>query len=67
MTVTNPATGFVVPGLGGGNFTFRVDATDGAPDRFALNLTTSSGALYHQVGTMAQQLALWGGSIVQHS
>ncbi|MEO8468989.1 MAG: hypothetical protein ABI573_04910 [Chloroflexota bacterium] len=66
VTVINPLTGKVVAGLGGTGYTFRADVKDGSPDKFALRVFTSNGALYHQVGTTASQIAVSGGSIIVH-
>lgn len=67
VLVFNPATGTTVPGLGGGNFTFRVDAADnGASDTFALTVSTSRGSLYHRVGTISAPRAVMGGNITVH-
>jgi hypothetical protein len=67
VTVVDPATGAVVPGLGGGNYTFRVDATAGASPTYAISVYDPSGTLFHQAGTSASQLPLGGGNIVVHS
>ena len=66
VTVINPATRKVVPGLGGTNFTCRWDVTDGSPDTLAMSTWNASGVLYHQVGTTppAGQIPLGSGSIV---
>jgi hypothetical protein len=69
VSVVDTATGLAVAGLGGGNFTYRVDVTDGdasAGDTYAITVYSPSGALYHQVGTPQQQLLLGGGNIVIH-
>jgi hypothetical protein len=70
VTVINPATGLAVTGLGGGNYTFRVDVTDngspGSTDKYALSVYTPTGALYHQSGTALSQITLGGGNIVVH-
>jgi hypothetical protein len=62
VTVINPTTG-PVSGLGGGNFTCRVDAADNGAsgDTYALSVYTSAGVLYHQAGTTSAQLVLGGG------
>jgi hypothetical protein len=71
VTVINPATGLAVTGLGGGNYSYRVDATDngspGTTDKYTLSIYTPTGVLYHQAGTTASQITLGGGNIVVHS
>ncbi len=70
VSVVDPETGLVVVGLGGGNFSYRVDVTDsgaGDGDTYAITVYSPTGALYHQVGTPQQQLLLGGGNIVIHS
>ncbi len=64
VTVINPATRKVVSGLGGTNFTCRYDVTDGSTDKFAMSAYTSTGVLYHQVGTASSQIAIGSGGIV---
>ena len=66
VTVINPANGKVVSGLGGTTFTYRVDVKDGSPDKFAISVYTSTGALYHQAGTTASPIALNSGTIIVH-
>jgi hypothetical protein len=58
-----------VSGLGGGNYSYRVDATDKGQtgDTCAISVYTSTGALWHQAGTTAAQLLLGGGNVVLHS
>jgi hypothetical protein len=74
----NPITGLAVTGSGGGNFSFRVDATDygsTGTDRYAISIYTGSGALYHQAAlswgvnqaVSTNQLNLGGGNIVVHT
>jgi uncharacterized protein YjbI with pentapeptide repeats len=69
VIVIDPATGLQVSGLGGGNYTYRVDATDNGQtgDRYAISVYTSTGQLWHQAGTTAVQLVLGGGNVVLHS
>jgi len=69
VIVIDPTTGLQVSGLGGGNYSFRVDATDNGTtgDTYAISVYTSTGALWHQAGTTATQLLLGGGNIVVHS
>jgi hypothetical protein len=70
VTVIDRVTGAVVTGLGGGGYTFRVDATDlgspGSSDSYAISVYNSAGVLYHQAGTAAKQLVLGGGNVVVH-
>jgi MBG domain (YGX type)/Pentapeptide repeats (8 copies) len=68
VIVIDPATGLAVVGLGGGNYSYRVDTTVNAtkPDTYAISVYTPQGALWHQAGTTAAQLALGGGNIVVH-
>ena len=68
VTVIDPTTGLVISGLGGGNFTYRVDAMQntGSPNTYAISVYTSTGTLYHQAGTTAVQLPQQGGNIVVH-
>ncbi len=66
VTVIDPSTGLQVAGLGGGNFTFRIDVTSGESPTFAISVYDPTGALYHQSGTTANQLPLGGGNIVIH-
>jgi len=66
VTVIDPSTGLQVAGLGGGNFTFRIDVTSGDSPAFAISVYDPTGALYHQSGTIANQLPLGGGNIVIH-
>jgi hypothetical protein len=51
VTVLDPRTGQIVSGLGGGNFSYRIDVTDGSTDTYALRLYDAKGRLYHLVGT----------------
>jgi hypothetical protein len=51
VTVLDPRTGLVVSGLGGGNFSYRIDVTDGSTDTYALRLYDAKGRLYHLVGS----------------
>jgi hypothetical protein len=51
VTVLDPRAGLVVSGLGGGNFSYRIDVTDGSTDTYALRLYDAKGRLYHLVGT----------------
>lgn len=71
VAVIDPATGTQVTGLGGGNFSFRVDAIDngspGSADTYAIAVYTPTGALYHQAGLTSNQLVLGGGNIVVHT
>jgi hypothetical protein len=70
LTVIDPATGQPVTGLGGGNFTYRVDATDNGTssiDGYALSVYAPTGALYHQAGTTTSQLPLAGGNLAVHT
>jgi hypothetical protein len=66
----DPATNQPVPGIGGGNFSFRVDIVDGGTsgsnDTYALSVSTPSGALYHQVGTAANPIHVQGGNLTVH-
>ena len=52
-----------MPGLGGSNYTFRVDATDGAKDSFALSVWTGAEVLNHRVGTTDNQVSLASGTV----
>ncbi|HEY3523466.1 MAG TPA: Ig-like domain-containing protein [Candidatus Limnocylindrales bacterium] len=67
----DPITGLAVPGIGGGNYSFRVDLTDGgsggSDDTYALSVYTPSGALYHRVGTAPSQIAVKGGNLTVHA
>jgi hypothetical protein len=67
VVAINPVTGQPVSGIGGGNFSFRVDIVDGGSngtnDTYALSVFTSGNALYHQVGTPASPLHLQKGDI----
>ena len=68
VLVFDPTTGTTVPGLGGGNFTFRVDAVDaGKTDTYAISVYNAKGKLYHQVGTTKTQRPLMGGNITVHN
>jgi phospholipase C len=71
VSVIDPETGLAVAGLGGGNFSYRVDVVDGAStgtsDTYAITVYTPTGALYHQAGTPQRQLPLGGGNVVVHS
>jgi len=71
VTVIDRSTGLAVPGLGGGNYTFKVDSTDnGAPgstDKYAITVYAPNGVLYHQAGTTGSQLVLGGGNVTVHS
>ena len=63
----DPTTGLQVAGIGGGNYTYRVDATDSTKgDRYAISVYTPTGVLWHQAGTTASQLLLGGGQVVVH-
>jgi hypothetical protein len=69
VSVIDPATGLALP-LAGGNFTYRVDVTDGGPvgpDTYSLNVYRADGTLYHRVGTVGDQLELAGGNVVVHA
>lgn len=66
VTVIDPATGLPVPGLGGGNLTFRVGVTSGSSPSFAISVYDANGLLYHQAGTTVSQLTLGGGNVVIH-
>jgi GH25 family lysozyme M1 (1,4-beta-N-acetylmuramidase) len=63
VTVIDPSTGLPVPGLGGGNFTYKIEATDTATSTYALQVYDSAGHLYHQAGTSTQPIPLGGGNI----
>ena len=65
----NPATGQIVTGIGGGNYSYRVDVTDNgtAGSTYAISVYTPAGQLYHQAGTTSQQLPLGGGNILVHT
>lgn len=65
VSIIDPSTGAIVGG--GGNYTFRVDVTDGSPNTFAISVYSPGGALYHQAGVPSSQLQLGGGQIVVHS
>jgi hypothetical protein len=69
VIVIDRATGLQVPSLGGGNYSFRVDATDNGAtgDTYAISVYTSTGVLWHRAGTTASQLPLGGGNVVVHS
>jgi hypothetical protein len=71
VTVFNPATGQPVTGLGGGNYTFRIDATDtghpGSGGWYAITVYTPTGSIYHQAGLPTSQIVLGGGKITVHS
>jgi hypothetical protein len=69
VTAINPATGLPVMGIGGGNYTYRVDVTDNGAtgDTYAISVYTPAGTLYHQAGTTGSQLPLGGGNIVVHT
>jgi len=68
VIVINPTTGLVVTGLGGGNYSYRVDVTHKATTTatYAISVYTPLGALWHQAGTTSAQLPLGGGNIVVH-
>jgi len=68
VTAINPSTGLPVSGIGGGNYTYRVDVTDNGTtgDTYAISVYTPTGALYHQAGTTSKQLSLGGGNTVVH-
>jgi len=66
VIVVNPLTGMVVSGLGGGNYTYRVDVTSASTPTYAISVYDSTGALYHQAGTTGTQIPLGGGNIVVH-
>jgi len=69
VTAINPGTGLAVSGIGGGNYTFRVDVTDNGSngDTYAISVYTPAGTLYHQAGTTGSQLPLGGGNIIVHT
>ena len=64
VTIINPTTRKVVTNPAGTAFTYRVDVKDGSPDKFALSVYDSTGALYHQAGTTAAPIAIGSGSII---
>jgi hypothetical protein len=47
VTAINPNTGLAVSGIGGGNYTYRVDATDNdsTGDTYAISVYTPTGAV----------------------
>jgi hypothetical protein len=65
VTVINPTTGQAVLGLGGGNYTYKIDVVDygpGSTDTFDISVYQPSGSmLYHQTGTSSSPLMLGGG------
>jgi hypothetical protein len=68
VIATDPVTGLQVPGIGGGNYQFRVDATDIAnADTYAITITTPAGKPFHQAGTSTAGLPLGGGNIAVHA
>jgi hypothetical protein len=69
VTAIDPTTGLAVSGIGGGNYTYRVDVTDNGStgDTYAISLYTPTGTLYHPAGTTGSQLLLGGGNIVVHT
>jgi hypothetical protein len=71
VVAIDPATGLAVPGIGGGNFSFRVDLVDGgtsgSSDTYALSVFTPAGALYHQVGTAGSPITIKGGNLTAHA
>jgi hypothetical protein len=69
VTVIDPNTGLPVTTLGGGNYSFRVDATQNSttPSTYAISVYTSTGVLWHQAGTTSVQLPLGGGNIMVHA
>jgi hypothetical protein len=69
VTAIDPSTGLAVTGIGGGNYTYRVDVTDNGNtgDTYAISVYNSTGTLYHQAGTTGSQLPLGGGNIVVHT
>ena len=70
VVARDPRTGLPVPGIGGGNYSCRVDIVDGGAggsnDTYALSVNTPSGALYHRVGTAANPIAVQGGNVSVH-
>lgn len=50
VTAFDPKTGLAVSGVGGGNYTYRVNVTDNGStgDTYAISVYTSTGTLYHQ-------------------
>jgi len=70
VIVYDPVTGTSVSGLGGGNFSYRVDVTDngtgGSTDAYAISVYTPKGKLYHQAGTSSVRLTLGGGNVTVH-
>jgi hypothetical protein len=69
VTAINPSTGLPVSGIGGRNYTYRIDVTHNGTigDTYAISVYTPTGALYHQAGTTSKQLTLRGGGIVVHT
>ncbi|MDQ3755016.1 MAG: cadherin repeat domain-containing protein, partial [Acidobacteriota bacterium] len=67
----NSQTGEVVESLG--NYTFVVDLIDGdlrnpkETDRYAIQVLTDTGALWRQIGTRTNPLALGGGNVAVKS
>lgn len=67
VTVINPATRQPVAGLGGNNYSYRIDATQtSSGGTFAISVNDPTGALYHQAGSTHNQIALGRGKIVIH-
>ena len=69
VTAFDPKTGLAVSGVGGGNYTHRVDVTDNGStgDTYAISVYTPAGTLFHQAGTTGGQLPLGGGNVVVHT
>jgi uncharacterized repeat protein (TIGR01451 family) len=67
VIVLNPATGQPVTGLGGSNYSYRIDAsTQHKLGTFAINVHDPAAALYHQAGTPTSQIILSAGNTIIH-
>jgi hypothetical protein len=67
VLAVDPRTHRVVPGAGGGGFTYRVDATDDGAghtrDRLAILVTRPDGTVLDRAGTPSAPLTLTAGNI----
>ena len=66
LTAYDPRTGHAVAGIGGGNYTFLVNAADngaGSADTYSIVIRTPAAVVIHSVS----QTLLGGGNVVVHS
>ena len=66
VIVLDPTTGLVVPSLGRTNYVGKVNALDGAPDRYSISVYSSQGSVFHQAGSKKSELVVDAGQVLAH-